>query len=40
MQLLQPSIRERLWAQVNAAGFLDRHEKRALVGFPAAGDPA
>jgi phage portal protein BeeE len=27
--------RERLWAQLSAAEFLDRHEKRALVGLPA-----
>jgi HK97 family phage portal protein len=28
--------RERLWAQLSAADFLDRNEKRALVGLPAA----
>lgn len=27
--------RERLWAQLSAADFLDRNEKRALVGLPA-----
>ena len=26
--------RERLWAQLRAADFLDRNEKRALVGLP------
>ena len=26
--------RERLWAQLSAADFLDRNEKRALVGLP------
>lgn len=30
--------RERLWAQLSGAAFLDRHEKRALVGLPASGD--
>ena len=30
--------RERLWAQVSAAEFLSRDEKRALVGYPAARD--
>jgi HK97 family phage portal protein len=30
--------RERLWAQLSAAEFLDRHEKRAMVGLPATGD--
>ena len=30
--------RERLWAQLSAADFLDRDEKRALVGLPAKGD--
>ena len=30
--------RERLWAQLSAAEFLDRHEKRVLVGLPAKGD--
>ena len=30
--------RERLWAQLRAAEFLDRDEKRALVGLPAKGD--
>jgi HK97 family phage portal protein len=33
--------RERLWAQLSAADFLDRHEKRALVGLvPADGEGA
>jgi HK97 family phage portal protein len=30
--------RERLWLQLASADFLDRHEKRALVGLPAKGD--
>ena len=30
--------RERLWAQLSAAEFLDRGEKRALVGLPAQGE--
>ena len=32
--------RERLWTQLSGAAFLDRHEKRALVGLPASGDGA